>query len=518
MMAERAARCRETAAGRFETGPEHPLAASAPCPFYAATVPCRYFERGVMRGLIVAVVIGGLCVAGGAYGNDLTEVFGADEDGGVRLRIMPHFDFRSERSVIAREAPCEAAVSQRCNEDSTILNRELDYARTTATLGLKLQAGLARGLELHVDLPFVIADGTTISFADEVDQTNSSVDPSDGRIAADLQEGGTYDALFATYRLFDVANGTTYDTRRGLGDMSVGVSWLAFDQSRQPHTADFAIRLGYTAPTGSVREGDNTAVGSGLHWIRAALALGRQYGPAYPYFGADFGAPFPGGRSLFSGAGDSQPFTRPGIRAEAAIGVELTVYENPNNNIRIAVDARGEVGYVGEGRDYSPLFEALADSSCNGTTFGAAAGPSNGGPYRPDPAIISPELAQCAWVVQEPGNGDESVSNRDTRPYAHDGITTVEAFMTWGGSLRLRGEFNEVVGIQLMGRIEGQSEHFLTIARTGEDFNNDGKVDLDPDARERNPRHNPTYDSVGRRFWLEKIQNFELGASVWVQF
>ncbi len=471
-----------------------------------------------MRRLILAMIVVGVSFAGSAYGNDLTEVFGAGDDGSVRLRIMPHFDFRSESAVIAREAPCDAATSARCTEDSTILNRELDYSHTTTTLGLKLQAGLARGLELHIDLPFVVADSTDISFANGVDQTNSSVDPSNARIAQDLAAGGPFDEFFATYRLFDVANGTSYDTRRGLGDMSLGISWLAFDQSRQPHTADFALRLGYTAPTGTVREGDNTAVGSGLHWIRAALALGRQYGPAYPYFGVDFGAPFAGTRSLFSGAGDSQPFSKPGVRADAAIGVELTVYENPVNDIRIAVDVRGEIGYVGEGRDYSPLFEALADSSCNGTSFGDAGGPSNGGPYRPDPAVISPELAQCAWVVQEPGIGDESIGNRDARTYAHDGITTVEAYMTWGGSLRLTGEFNDTVGLQLMGRIEGQAEHFLTIARTGEDFNNDGKVDLDPDGRERNPRYNPTYDSVGRRFWLESIQNFEVGLSAWVQF
>ncbi|MFT6629576.1 MAG: hypothetical protein ACJA1R_002854, partial [Flavobacteriales bacterium] len=314
--------------------------------------------------------------------------------------------------------------------------------------------------------------------------------------------------------------------RSGFGDLVVGFSYAPLDQERNPATSNLRLRLDYQLPSGRVARGDNKDVGSGVHEIRFSMAASRVYREVVePYF--EFGAvlPIAGGNSLFAGRNNNSINQAPGARFDAAIGNEFILFDDPNSGQRYAVLLGVDMGYTIQGRDYSPLFDALGGSSCNGLTAAEAGFPNGttGNAYRPDPSIGA-DNAACAWVVQQPGNViDDSLGDRGQWAYAHDGITDIEGFARIGGHVGLDLQFSPYVAFRFATVLRWESPHFLNFADAGRDANQSGVVELSPvtdggESVERNPNYNLTMDPVGRRFRVENSLIIDWNATLAFQF
>lgn len=495
-------------------------------------------SRALLCGLGVLCGVALLCgplVPATAFAGERTDVVDAfDADDPFDFHLEPAFRQHVERGVIVREAPgviersgCpEGSTDPSCNEAATVFERELDYRRVTSMIDIEMQFGLHRNLEFHAALPIVVSDRRRLEYASGVNADNSSFFPSLDRVAADLDptRDDPFGDAFGTYRYFDVPDDGV--KRSGVGDLRVGLSWAPFDHTRQSHASTLMLRLDYLAPTGTPARGENRAVGRGVHELQFELAASRAFrNYVEPYFALVFALPVPAARGLFSEPNDNSINRAPGARFDSSAGTEIIMFTDARTGQHYTIALGVDVGYTLQGRDYSPLFDALAGSSCNGQTAGAAGfeDGTDGNAYRP-PADLDPEEAACAWVVQQPGNVEnDGLANRGRWSYAHDGITDVEGHGRVGGHFGLHLQFSEYVGFHIETKVLWNAPHFLTFSDAGRDANGNGTVDLDPDTEgddplERNPNYNLTYDAVGRRVRIENNVDILWGARFAFQF
>jgi len=485
-------------------------------------------DRSQLGICLMAVGLLVLSVAPAGHASELTDVVDAmDGDDLFDIHIEPRFRQRIERGTINREANCTpdpngppdaAANSARCPDEAAIIfNKELDYERVVSQLDIEFQIGMWRDLEFHFTIPIVFSDRRTVEFATggerDVDQSNSSIDPANEFVAADLNNGGIFD----TYRLFGVEDVGRGPSRSGLGDMRFGFSWSPFNQERQPHLATLTLTFDYVAPTGEVQERNNTGVGRGVHEIQIAVDTSRRFSIIEPYFGVRYILPLPSSGSLFEDYGGGQVTVSPGQRGEVTAGAEFILYENPQRDQLLTFDAGFDFAYHGEGRDYSPLSDALGLSGCNGLTPNEADFDLDGRLYEPDPNTPA-DSAACAWILQQPSNQlrNPALAEGDQQ-YFHDGITNQEAYAVIGGHAGVNFQISEYVELRVNTAFTTETEHFLTAARTGRDRDGDDEVDFN-DPNERNPVYNPTLDGVGRRLRVDSVFNFSWSAVLAFQF
>ncbi|MFT6399517.1 MAG: hypothetical protein ACJAYU_004284, partial [Bradymonadia bacterium] len=365
------------------------------------------------RHITAAALSGALLLSPVADAAEITEVvdaFDTANDNPFDFHIEPSFRQVRERATIARESGCDD-----CGDaPTTEFRREMDYERVRSEMNFDLQLGLARDLEFHVRIPLIISDQRTLEYADGVNEDNSNVDPSNRRIADDLDPGvddyydgdvvGDDRTHFGTYRFFDLPNDGV--KRSGLGDIVVGFAWAPWNDQRQPHAATMRFGVDYLAPTGKAASGDNTGVGGGAHELQISLAASRRVHEfVEPYFHFSFAQPFAAGSGPFSQDSRNSETQAPGGRLDIGTGTEIVLFEDEDSNQRYTFDLGFAFGYHLEGRDYTPLSDALARSNCNGLSAAEAGFPADpgslggadGNGYNPG-ADVLPEDAGCAWV------------------------------------------------------------------------------------------------------------------------
>lgn len=517
--------------------------------------------RAQTRRLAALAAVGCALAPSAAQAADITDVLDAFDEHIIEGKVVPdYFDFSIEptfvqtirRAKITREANCIAGTSDRCPDESTfIINKELRYERVINQMDLDFRIGLFRDLEFSVRLPIIFGDTRQVKFARNADaacefdtnpdnpkcvnETNSTVDPSDARIQADIDDGGDFD----TYRFFNLPGEQDWlegPTRSGLGDVAFRLAWAPFNEERYVDPVNdvwgrehgrsaLMLAFEYTAPTADIARNipDNEAVGRGLHGLRFDIAGSRRYAFVDPYIGLSGGIYVPADDTLFKDYGQGQDRVEPGPWGELKLGIEFIPWENITEQFQqqFKIDLRGTFGYVGEGREISPLFDALGDSPCQGMTLDQI-GPDGANP-------------ECGWIGQRWANaGFENIGAMDpftgneTTPLFNDGTMSYEGYGYFGAKLGFEVTPIQYVSVRTDLSMFVEQEHFMTFAKAGKDlrgrapidpnnpdagtqpsdqFPKDGTVSFD-DIKERNPVYNPVYDSVGSRFRLEEITDF----------
>jgi len=449
----------------------------------------------------------------GAEITDVLDAFDYENDNPFDFNIEPGFRQQIERGRITREAGCSSTEEpDRCPDgDVTLFNRELDYRRVTNFVDIDVRLGLYRDLEFYVGIPIVVSDRRALEYADDVSGLNTTVNPDRGRVLADLDPSTSdiYGDYFGTYTLFNVPDDGI--RRSGMGDMALGLRWSPFNDSRNKHAANLTVGFEYVAPTGKPARRTNRGAGRGVHEVAFSIAASRRFTTYLdPYFGLSFRLPIAASSGLFEAHPNSST-TAPGASFLTTAGTELVMAEDEDRGTYYSFDLGVDFGYTFEGRDYSPLFDALGQSRCNNLTP-AQAGYGSGGPdgnaYRPGPEL-DPNDVGCAWVVQQPGNAQTTRGQTPgSTPYVHDGITDVEGYASIGGHTGFNLQFSPYVKFQFATFLRYQTPHYITAASAGRDADGDGVVNLDPDpdapaVAERNPNYNLALDSVGSRFRFE---------------
>ena len=436
-----------------------------------------------LRYLILAAItlsLASLAFPSSVLASKLTSVIDSFErktDSNIDFAISAGWDFSSQTGLIRREFTCishDSGSGTFCPDNSNIIDvNELQVARDIHRFNVDMTLGFWRYAQLNINIPIVLTDQTTLTYADGVDQFNSSVDPQDSP------------------SLFSVGgpDGFVGSDRTGVADPTVGVRFTPYSWARDPTRPTWAIGLDLTMPLVFIKEAANDAVGEGLWKVVLSTAISsRAFSWFEPYFRVDGTFQMPAKDSLFQQLGKTQTLISPGHQLGIALGTEFIAHEEPATEQSFVFDIGGSVRFQFEGRTYTDLFEALGTSTC-------------------DPRDT---LDPCDLTTYSRGDIDPVTdTTRKT-----DGLTDIEQYATISGWLGFRWQIQKHVQLRAMFQVAHDTDHFLTTADAGKDLDGFNQVEKENSMGENeyNPVYSDAYDSLGRRFLSGDIMR--LGAQV----
>jgi hypothetical protein len=324
--------------------------------------------------------------------------------------------------------------------------KELRYERVVEEIVPTLRFGLYKDLELFVEAPVTLSNQQGIRFAGNGGNRNSQViTPENSTIAP---ENGA--------NLFDVPP-QSLPQRAGFGDMLFKIRFSPVSQSRDPQRATWTLEAGYLAPTGDVMKAGNTGVGRGVNELHLSTGLSKVFGYVDPYTRFGIVLPFAASGSLFKKYEEGQQYIGPGHRMRFDLGAELSPFYNPETGAKVYFDLGLSVSYQAAGRDYSELFDAIgmANTPCNGPS-----GPSTDARGLPNQACFNPDSQSAAAKS------------------AHDGITTVEQFVTVQAKIGGGVYVSEHAKLGFNISLAHETEHFVSNVDVGNDLDGSGRVEV----------------------------------------
>ncbi|WP_242341371.1 hypothetical protein [Anaeromyxobacter sp. SG66] len=444
-----------------------------------------------LRALTICTLVALAAPAGAA---EITRVATSETGNLFDFHVSLRWDRTQLRGKLTREQGDPAANPPfGANADVD----ELRYTRITNALVPRFAVGLHRDLEVHVELPYVLADDHSWRFAlvnglpveavstitnNTIDAMNQPCDP-----------GG------ATCPLFPVGTNTTVYHGGRAGDVKAGVAWGIFSDARDDTKPFWLVGADLTFPTASaydpaagrsaswasphVSSGNPGAFGEKVWKYDLYTVLSRRLGPIDPYFkahvtgmqrssgtysncehAAELARRSPAEATLAGAAncsswGDDARARLPWIGG-LTFGAELVPYENPSEDQKVSVDVRAFADYTSSQRFYNPLT-------------------------------------------------DMSGKLHATEPY-----------LTMGGLFGLYLRASRFVSLHASASLATQTAHFLS----GESLGRGGVADAGKDITgvtanpDLNPNYDWRYDAPGRRFRFSETSVFGLSVAGVLQF
>ena len=366
----------------------------------------------------------------------------ADENDPFDANIQLRFEMDQISGTIHREYPCFKGSAECPNGSAILPKRELAFEQKIQKLVINPKIGLYKDLEVGVDIPVILLDQTKLSFAEGVTAETSSVAP------PSTVDGGSFS-------LIQVGEGAPYvgESRSGLGDIDLKLRYAPFNYERDETEPTWVLAVRYTLPTGKIRKGDNVAVGQGVHALDLSTTISRRtFSWLEPYFSFHGTFRFPEAGSLFVGQG-TQTLQQPGNILGIMLGTEFIPWEeaggdDPLRSARLEIDMGVSADFVFEGREYTPLFEGLANSPCS-------------------------QNPSCLLTASTRDIRDTTFSGEPGRT---DGITDVEQYGVLAGWFGLHYQPVRYVQLGAVFGYERETSHFLTNADPGKDLSGDGPV------------------------------------------
>ncbi len=415
-------------------------------------------------GFLIAVVFGTT-----AFGAEITRVASSfEEKDPFGLFLDFTFDRVADRATLVREWYQLGEL-----QDVT----ELRYQKYETKLGIDVNVGLYKDVELHIGVPIVFQQDRNWFFAGGTNETNTTIWRNCGNAAgAPCANPGVGDD-----RLFEPP---TNSYRSGLGDFTFGLAWNVFVQAKDPSKPTWTLRFDYTAPTATMLNPSvvttssmRGAIGDKVHKYAFSTAVSKKLNKYIePYLEVHYTLPWRG-PGFYSNCDDAsaarmgypqncgkegwsreQTGIQPAHTGGSIFGTEITAFEREDRHQRVAFDLRGWFNYVSEGRTYnemSDLFGKLLYSSDYGQVGG-----------------------QFGFI----GQAAEFVKLRASTSFAYN------------------------------------TEHFLTNENIGKDLTGNGVVDVTSAPEEINPNYDFRVDRVGRRFRIEQQYIFRIQITATLNF
>jgi hypothetical protein len=362
-----------------------------------------------------------------------------------------------------------------------VLHDELRHARTVDEVDFALRVGIWRDLDLRFLLPYVVSDGQDWEYAPGASSlANNTIDVS----------GCAGPGTCTTVQpIIPAVPG--HSSRKGFRDPTLGIAWAIFNEARArplrpdlfPHESPYAtwvVGLDYTLPL--PLDVDSPAIfyaaavpgnsisgheGKKAHVFTAWMAFSKRFGVADPYLRVSGTYAFaPRGNGSFdncanlavladvaaanciSSAWRGETGYKPPAIGALALGSEFVLSEDVQDSQKIALDVRADVRYVGPGRTYTQVADALGK------------------------------------------------------------LTYSEEYVNVGATLGFYGRLARWIQFRLQGTAGYDTPHFLTTESIGKDLNGDGQVGISGGPGQPAPEQNPTYDfrldQPGRRLRAER--------------
>ncbi|MBK8480214.1 MAG: hypothetical protein IPL40_03400 [Proteobacteria bacterium] len=387
--------------------------------------------------------------------------------------------------------------------------KELRFSQTRHVLAPRVEVGIWRDLQLHLELPIVVADDRSLNFAQNGGapcgdpRTTSCVTSENSSLVRDgLLDGGQM-----TPNQVAVANasgppgGRVLPTRSGVDQLYLGIAWAAVNQRRDPSKPTWVNGFEARLAVGSPMEYDattdprrNTSVGRGLHELRFHTSVSRRFRWVEPWFSAHYLLPIAAKDSLFAKTEfprSGQQRAQPQHSAGGEVGAAFVAWERPAQHYAVTIEASTALQATFEGRGYSPMWEVFANSP----QLGRACHPAPGGADQLTP-----------W-----DNGNYCAAAGDTLPYP--GITSIENHLSVTGTLGVRAQLTRWAHLRLGLALGHEQGHYITFASVGRGSDPNQEIQIS-DPFQVNPSFQPLVDTVGRRFRISDVTTFDfsLGA------
>jgi hypothetical protein len=383
-----------------------------------------------------------------------------------------------------------------------------DFSREINQLVFGLDVGIFRDLALYARLPVILSDDRSLSAVGGVDRIDLS----------DRASGTPYFSLDQPFRS---------PTRSGVDYLAAGLAWSVLNQHRDRNVPTWLLmiegRFNLGEPmhacdtsgeclgrdvfydpsnpadprNGQVVRARDPGVGRGTNGLRIETRSSYRYEYIEPYAGLAFQIEWPGsGDRYFLPSGGLAGYInqRPPILGRFTVGMAVMPWEDRQHWQRFSVDLRFTGDYVSEGRDYSPLFDALGSS-----THETLANPVLEG---------QPSLER----------GTEGL-----RRVNFFGLTDTQAHARLGFHLILELQAARYVRFGINASVLHSPSYILTFSdacnpNVGSPPGGDARLIGSCRSGIINPHHRPTIDLPGQRFRMESMTQVDLGVTATVQF
>jgi hypothetical protein len=445
----------------------------------------------VRLGAITAFVLAASAAPAGAA--EITRVATRGEPGNpFELHLSAWWDRLQEQASITREASGD----------------ELRYSRVVSAIYARAAVALAEDLEVHFEMPYVLADDRSWRFGSRGSSPTGGVPPSfvssiesnaidpNGQPCTSDQDPALPGIQCP---LFPVAPSTKVFHGGRAGDLKAGIAWGIFSDRKDRTKPYWLVGLDVTAPTAALYD---PAADRGTDWsspfnVRGSpgpfgekvwkwdlhTVLSRRIGPIDPYVKAH-ATLMSASSSTYSNCDHAQELAAravPQLNARApancaaggadtkaklpfvagfTFGTELVPYESTVDQQKVSIDLRLWADYTSASRFYNELTDASG---------------------------------RLHWT---------------------------DEYLTLGGFLGLYLRASRFISLQATASLATKTDHFLTGETLGRNRSwpalGAGGITADP--AEMNPNFDWRYDAPGRRFKISEVALFQLQAGAVLQF
>lgn len=439
-----------------------------------------------------------------------------EEDNKFDLHFGVAYDFDFKKAAVLREWS---------DGEQNRLAKDLIYRRRRQTVTASIEIGLYHDLSIYAELPIVVADNRNYGFDQEADtcifpddlgssgeSTATCVDKTNSSTLRDaIVPRDGFDALVPSdpYNQFTgedtqlIFNGPT---RRGFDQIHIGIKKGLLNQNKLSHMPNWVLALEGRFAVGKPMQftrnvalddpPTNHAVGRGIHELGAWTALSRRYRFLEPFFGAWWRQSLRSGNTQFKKFANSDkpnPMSSTGVY----FGAEIVPWERKAKKQKVAINLAGSAVFKYGGRDYSEVWELLADSP-------ALVGVNVPGEQQCNEGAavdFARENPQDADGYIEGANG--ASNSGDCRKF--NGITNVQDFAIFGLDTALNFHLGGFARLMIGAKLSTETRHFLTSANRGDPSRAGDPDRVDEDTDDVNPLRRNVVDNVGRRYALDDV-------------
>lgn len=444
---------------------------------------------------------------------DVIDAFDGDDP--FDLNITVGFRHVREWGTLQRERGTWAPGGADPHRHSQLWQNIARHEHVQSIIDVGLDIGIFRDLAIYGRLPIILSDTRSLTPTSDFDPRALIVD-NDGDGMSDPDPNGV-----PMPPLFELGSGFESPHRFGLDYIAAGLAWSIMNQNRQRELPTWILMIegrfnvgdplvacdGSRCRTWSYAENERrwsfedgpTSAGMtrGTNALRIETRSSWRTRYVEPYAGLAFQIEWPANAERFflpAGGLAGIVNERPPILGELTGGIAIIPWENRADWQRFTIDLRVHGRYVSEGREYSPLFDALGTSN---------------NPYLTEPAV----------------EGDPSRSaNLRTVPFF--GLTDVQSHAELGGHLGIEVRAARYVRFALGATLWYVQPYTLTFADA---CNPNFDIDtIDPGGNDPrrgtcasgviNPNHRPVLDTPGQRFRMDEQLRFDVAFSATAQF
>ncbi len=410
------------------------------------------------------------------------------------------------------------------------------FAETTSRLNTRIDAGIYKDIALYFRLPVILSNSRELSGLDGSEKVQSVVlagAPGEQLFSLPFKSpsrsGIEYLAIGIDANIFNQARDRTKPTWLIGAEARINVSEPMHACNNNPAAGQ--VKCAYPADVnrngiaGDTTYTANDINGSQTYQLEGNKAGERKPGVSRGTTGIEFHTilsrrikyiePYGGFRALFEFPVSSSDYglndlkgslvNHPPLEGWVIMGMQVIPWENREQFQRVTFDARVQGSYRSEGRDYSPLFDAIGSSSA--------------------PSMRRPNYSDYRYSG-DPAYSGKSVADPNSQKVYVTGLTDVQAHGRFGAMGSVTWQAGEYIKFQAGIGYTYVQGHFITMDQPcNPDFKDDpGKSGpchtsgTSSSTGIPNPNYRPQINHPGSRFRADDTSLIDLWLNAIVMF